>query len=92
MLHEEVPGFTKGEIMTILSCPHCGGSSYLHANYSHKIKNGGYFVFVKCDICGAQGKAYTCVQDPVADEWDNQACRDAVAAWNMRTGGQDYGY
>lgn len=64
-------------------CPHCGGSAYLHANYSYKTR--GYFVFVKCDVCGATGKAYTSPDNPAASDWANQTCDDAAAAWNLRT-------
>lgn len=63
-------------------CPHCGGMACLNANYSYKARS--YFVFVKCDICGAQGKIYTSPDDPEAAEWNNQPCKDAAAAWNMR--------
>lgn len=70
--------------MNISTCPHCGGEAYLAANYSYKIRK--YFVFCKCDICGAQGKSYTSEEDPAAENWDNQPCRDAIKAWNMRTG------
>lgn len=71
------------EATHILPCPHCGGSSYLTRNYSYKTRT--YFVMVKCDICGAQGKIYNSAEDPAAEEWDNQPCRDAINAWNMRT-------
>lgn len=64
-------------------CPHCGGDAFLTANYSQRVRR--YFVYVKCDICGAQGKAYTCVEDPAEQEWDNAACESAITAWNMRT-------
>lgn len=66
----------------IKDCPHCGGPSCLTSNYSYKARS--YFVFVKCDICGAQGKIYNCGEDPAAENWNNAACNDAVAAWNMR--------
>ena len=74
----------------IKPCPHCGGVSYLYANYSRKI--GGYFVFVKCDICGAQGKIYSSKRDPDADGWENEACVNAIAAWNMRTGADNMSF
>lgn len=63
-------------------CPHCGGVSYLSSNYSYKTRS--YFVFVKCDICGAQGKIYNSDDEPAAVEWHNEACNSAVEAWNMR--------
>lgn len=68
--------------MIIKSCPHCGGTSCLNSNYSYKIRK--YFTFVKCDICGAQGKIYTSEEEPAAEGWDNQPCRDAIKAWNLR--------
>lgn len=61
-------------------CPHCGGNAYLRAVYSYR---GNYFIFAKCDICGAQGKAYPSEELP--EDWDNDSCDAAVAAWNMRT-------
>lgn len=63
-------------------CPHCGGAATLNANYSYKTRS--YFVFAKCDICGSQGKIYRSLDNPEAAEWNNQACKDAVIAWNMR--------
>lgn len=68
-------------------CPHCGGTASLNANYSYKTRS--YFVFVKCDICGAQGKVYNSETEPAAAEWDNISCTDAVNAWNMRTNEQE---
>ena len=64
-------------------CPHCGGDSFLTCNYSQKVRR--YFVYVKCDICGAQGKTYTSVEDPATTGWDSPACQSALTAWNMRT-------
>lgn len=73
--------------MKVKTCPHCGGSACLNAGYSHKAR--AFFVFVKCDICGAQGKTYSSKEDPAADGWDSSACRDAINAWNMRTRATD---
>lgn len=69
--------------MYIETCPHCGGESTLTANYSYKTRS--YFVFVKCNLCGAQGKSYVSPQDPNEVTWDNEACNHAIAAWNKRT-------
>jgi len=66
----------------IKTCPHCGGLSYLNSNYSYKTRS--YFVFVKCDICGAQGKATTSQEEPASVDWNNESCSRAVEAWNMR--------
>lgn len=65
------------------SCPHCGGAAYLEQNYSSKWRS--CFVYVKCSICGAQGKFFTSEEEPAAADWTNSACNAAAAAWNMRT-------
>ena len=67
----------------IKACPHCGGVAYLNQNYSHKAR--GYFVYVKCEVCGAQGKTIHSREEPAAADWNNQACDSAVDAWNLRT-------
>ena len=67
----------------IKPCPHCGGVSYLNQNYSYKLRC--WFTFVKCDICGAQGKSYRSTEEPAEAGWNNTPCNDAIAAWNMRT-------
>lgn len=69
--------------MNIKPCPHCGGTACLNSNYSNKARR--FFIYVKCDICSAQGKPYTSAEDPVGEDWDSVACRDAIGAWNMRT-------
>lgn len=71
----------------IKGCPHCGGTACLNSNYSYKCRS--YFVFVKCDICGAQGKVYNSDTEPAAVEWNNTSCTDAIKAWNMRTNEQE---
>lgn len=65
------------------------GLATLTANYSSRV--GGYFVFVKCDICGAQGKAFISFSNPdsAAVQWENPPCINAVEAWNMRNGRRD---
>ena len=69
--------------MIIKPCPHCGGTACLNSSYINKARR--FFVYVKCDICSAQGKPYTCEEDPAVQEWNNIACMDAISAWNMRT-------
>ena len=64
-------------------CPHCGGAACLNSSYSYRARS--YFVFVKCFVCGSQGKIYNSEQDPEQEEWNNAACIKAVEAWNMRT-------
>lgn len=69
--------------MKTKTCPHCGGSARLNAGYNYKKKI--FFVYVKCDICGAQGKIYGDEEDPEYYDWETPACQSAVSAWNMRT-------
>lgn len=70
--------------MIIKTCPHCGGSACLNANFSYKTRS--YYIFVKCDICGAHGKTYCSTENPAMENWDNVQCKDAINAWNMRNG------
>lgn len=70
---------------TLSKCPHCGGRATLTTRFNYKQRT--YFVYVKCDICGAQGKAFTCSEDPELSNWNNVPCDDAVQAWNMRYNG-----
>lgn len=71
-----------GDMLEISACPHCGGAADIHQNYSAKSKS--YFVFVHCRVCGAQGKIYGSKTDATTEEWANDACIDAIKAWNMR--------
>jgi hypothetical protein len=73
--------------MYILHCPHCGGDACLNQNYNYRKRT--YFVYVKCEMCGAQGKTFTSEEEPQAAGWDNQPCRRAINAWNMRTDSRD---
>jgi len=66
----------------IKTCPHCGGVSTLNCNYSYKTRS--YFVFVKCEVCGAQGKTCHSPEHPAEEQWQNEACEQALAAWNLR--------
>lgn len=68
--------------LKIKSCPHCGGSGVLQQTYSYKIRK--YFVSVRCDICGATGKAFIADDAPNESEWQTVECNQAIAAWNMR--------
>ena len=72
--------------MKLLNCPHCNGPAYLYQNYSQKYDM--YFVFAKCELCNATGKSYRSKSAPSDEEWNNTACKDAAAAWNMRNGKQ----
>lgn len=64
-------------------CPHCGCNAFLNATYSYRLKC--YFVFAKCDICGAQTRAFRDDNDPNNSNWQSSACNSAVDAWNMRS-------
>lgn len=64
-------------------CPFCGGNAKLCSTYGNRQRL--YFVFVKCDVCGAQGKTYASRTKPADDDWNTQPCEDAVKAWNMRS-------
>ena len=63
-------------------CPHCGGSAVLKANFSPKLNK--FFVFVKCEECGAQGRAGSCTESPADDDWNNEGCGSAQYWWNLR--------
>lgn len=66
----------------IKNCPHCGGPARLHQRYARQMRE--YMIFVKCDICGAQGKIYNTEQEASEIDWTGTACSLAAAAWNMR--------
>lgn len=68
---------------TIKPCPFCGGTGCLWSNYSGRYRQ--FFIYVRCDICGSQGKTYACKEDPELNGWSDKACNDAIKAWNMRT-------
>lgn len=86
-MYQILPGdYSRGEdknMEKIKKCPFCGGKATLNSNYSHKAR--AYFVFVKCDVCGGQGKIYYNQDDPSENDWNDTPCNDAVNAWNMRT-------
>lgn len=63
--------------MDLKLCPHCGGTANLYQDYNRKYKC--YFLYVKCDLCGAQGKIVSTKND-----CDIQKDGQAVDAWNMR--------
>lgn len=73
--------------MDIKTCPHCGGNGGLVQSYNYKSKT--FFVCVKCEVCGAQGRAYKCESEPAADGWESQPCQYAVNAWNLRNKAAD---
>lgn len=73
-------------------CPFCGADS---ADINCKYGRNGCFVFVQCQICGAESKKfgtgrYVTYSEYVDDEnyWDNpyveNSCEKAISAWNLR--------
>lgn len=63
-------------------CPFCGGNGDINRRWSNK--NKVYFTFVRCEICGAQGKPFTEIDRNNGLDWETEACYSAVMAWNMR--------
>jgi len=80
-----------GKEDSIKNCPHCGGESFLQANFSYKARSN--FVMCKCEMCGSQGKIFNSKENPESTGWNNSACNSAIKAWNMRTqeGGREHG-
>ena len=66
-------------------CPFCNGPAALQSCYAPKYRTN--FVFVRCLICGSQGKRFTCKDEDELDGWSGEACDSAVLAWNMRAEG-----
>lgn len=71
----------EGERPQKKCCPHCGGEANLYTEYN---QGGKYDVFVKCESCGARSGVYISEDYPGIDNWNNEACLDAVKAWNTR--------
>ena len=65
-------------------CPFCGSSgSSLWARWYRKTSK--YYVWVQCDVCGAKTRGVPGTEvDPEDNNWDDEACRDALALWNTR--------
>lgn len=73
--------------MKIKNCPFCGGKGYLEeSQINYGEFDGAYHVYVKCSICGAQGKEYMTLDPPSDSDWSTGQCEEAVDAWNMRRG------
>lgn len=66
-------------------CPHCGGEANIINCYSPVRKR--IFVYVKCAVCGAQGKTFTTGKNAEMGE-NNPANKYAANAWNIRTEGK----
>lgn len=68
----------------IKPCPHCGGEAIMYSNYSTRARS--YMIFCRCGICGSCGKTTAQKEDPEISDWNSDACRRALQAWNMRVG------
>lgn len=68
--------------MTIKPCPHCGGHSVLNQRWNYKASK--YFIFVRCEVCGSQGKSYPTYESLYDDDYNETADELAIKAWNMR--------
>ena len=63
-------------------CPFCGGVAALTSNYS--LKKRAWFVYVKCLVCASQGRTFYHEDDPELNDWNSEACDQAIDAWNLR--------
>lgn len=66
----------------IKKCPFCGGVADLCSNYSNR---DVFWVYVRCNVCSARGRAYASEEDPAEEDWEGKACEMAVDIWNNRT-------
>lgn len=67
----------------ISECPFCGSEASLYRTYG----KGLWFVRVKCEMCGAQGKTVVNETNEDVDSdkwWATEKCQMAVDAWNRR--------
>lgn len=64
------------------NCPFCNGEPTL---FSTRGKYG-YFVFIKCDLCGAQGKTFKMGETREENWQDSVEAQNAIKMWNMRAG------
>ena len=75
-------------MLTLTECPFCGSDNvlfYESKNRSRYYKYGnGYFVYVKCDTCGAQSRSVWAHEQPSENNWDISATRDVAMLWNAR--------
>ena len=65
-------------MMGLKKCPFCGGEADFYQNYSDGYKK--YFVTVKCEMCGAQGKVFSSER-----KWNPVTFKSAEKTWNTRT-------
>lgn len=69
-------------MIKIKRCPHCGGTASLDGNFNIRLRR--FYIYVKCDVCGSQGKVFRTLKDPDESAWEDEVCTMAVEAWNMR--------
>lgn len=69
------------KLKNIKKCPFCGGDGELIQRYNTRY--GNYFVFVSCNLCNAQSKAFNSDIDVSESNWESKACEKAIKAWNM---------
>lgn len=69
-------------------CPFCGSDN--SSIYWKGWRYNAVIYFVKCEECGAQTRAFSHSCDDANKwkgspaEWDNDACGNALHAWNRR--------
>ncbi|MCI9553016.1 MAG: hypothetical protein HFE94_05725 [Acutalibacter sp.] len=61
-------------------CPFCKGEAALWSSYG----KFGYFVYCKCEICGATSKTFPLGESLPEDWGELTASRKAADAWNRR--------
>ena len=70
--------------MELKHCPFCGGEADIWRMYGKY----GYFMVVKCSVCGASGKTFMDGREDKDDGdptlWETVAARRAAEAWNRR--------
>ena len=65
-------------------CPFCGGTATIDSNYAYNTKT--YFLFGRCEDCGAKGKVYA-VNESIIEDMPysaTNAYRLAMKSWNKR--------
>lgn len=65
----------------IKPCPFCGNDT---ATLIQQGTRYGYIVFVQCQICGAQTRAFGSKKSCIEVDWETDNCYSAVLAWNTR--------
>lgn len=70
------------ERMEIKRCPFCGGLADVKSRWWSTAKT--YIVFVQCQVCSAQTKAFTSEDNPVQHDWETPEVELAIDTWNKR--------